>query len=1218
MSGFYWNIRGFNKASKQEMVKEWVKKRGFQFGCLIETRVKENKIRRIVNKVFPGWSYMENYEHNRLGRMWIVWKQGVRVTPCFQSEQLLTVSILMEGLEEEFYCSFVYGLNLEEERRELWRDFKSHQDSPIISKRAWIIQGDFNEILSGIEHSVESSSHDSVGMREFQEVVEYCRLLDMSYQGPRFTWSNKRENGIICKKLDRTLVNEVWLQSYPQSYCVFEAGGCSDHQRCRVIIKMDLLKPRKPFKFVNALVDTPEFLRVVESFWSGTENLFVSTSALFRLSKKLKALKPLLRNLGKEKFGDIFKRTGEAYKVLCEAQIKTLEDPNQNNVMAESTAYGRWSLLSMVEERVISQKAKVHWLSVGDGNNKNFHQAAKMREVRNAIREIRRLDGSVAESQEDIKKEAVDHFRNFLTHIPSDYREVPRDELKLLLNYECSEEDGRMLIGVVNAEEVKKVLFSMAADKSPGPDGYTSEFFKASWSITGRDFVVAVQSFFEKGFLPKGINSTILALIPKKNDATYMKDYRPISCCNVLYKVISKILANRMKRLLPLFISLNQSAFVKDRLIMENVLLASELVKSYHKDSVTERCAVKIDISKAFDSVQWSFLLSVLEALNFPAKFILWIKKCIELASFSIQINGELAGYFNSRRGLRQGCALSPYLFVICMQVLTKLLDKAAVERRIGYHPYCRDLNLTHICFADDVLVFSDGKKNSIEGILEVFQDFAKISGLNISLEKSTLFLAGVKSEDNASILEQFPFEAGSLPVRYLGLPLLTKKMSVQDYSPLISRIRTRVSSWTAKHLSFAGRLQLIGSVIYSITNFWMSAFRLPSQCIKEIHSICSAFLWSGPTLSTRKAKIAWADVCKPRDEGGLGLRNLLEANRVACLKLIWRVLSARSSLWVKWIWKYLIRKGSFWSVNERSTLGSWMWRKLLKMRAVAVQFFKVEINSGSTTSFWFDRWSPLGVLIDFTGGRGCVELGIPINATVERVIQTYRRRRRRVPILQQIEQEIMALQERSLNQLDDVCLWKRESGDYASEFSTSQTWNLLREKKQKVPWSKGIWFPEATPKFSFMAWIVIHNRLATGDRILKWNPQAVSVCWLCKTHLETRDHLFFECEYSKEVWLGLTRGLTGSGVCQWLQVMQILTNGLHERVVTFLWRYCFQSVLHAIWMERNTRRVEDKALPTSCLMIKLDKQVRNRITSLRRKNGGKYEKAMEEWFKRR
>lgn len=380
-------------------------------------------------------------------------------------------------------------------------------------------------------------------------------------------------------------------------------------------------------------------------------------------------------------------------------------------------AYRRWIFLSALEEKVISQRAKVHWLEVGDGNNKSFHRAATVREVRNSIREIKRLDGTIADNQDDIKQEAVDHFFTFLTHVPEDFREVNVEELKVLLNYECTEEDRNMLMRRVTAEEIRKVVFAMAADKSLGPDGYTREFFKATWGITGPDFVVAIQAFFDTGFLPKGINSTILALIPKKNDAVYMKDYRPISCCNVIYKVISKILANRMKGLLPLFISLNQSAFVKDRLLMENVLLALELVKNYHNDSITERCAMKIDVSKAFDSVQWSFLLTVLAALNFPEKFITWIKKCIELASFSVQINGELAGYFNSKRGLRQGCALSPYLFIVCMQVLSKLLDKAAIEKKIGYHPYCKDINLTHISFADDVLVFSDGKKTSIEGI---------------------------------------------------------------------------------------------------------------------------------------------------------------------------------------------------------------------------------------------------------------------------------------------------------------------------------------------------------------------------------------------------------------------------------------------------------------------------------------------------------------------
>lgn len=197
----------------------------------------------------------------------------------------------------------------------------------------------------------------------------------------------------------------------------------------------------------------------------------------------------------------------------------------------------------------------------------------------------------------------------------------------------------------------------------------------------------AIKSFFTKGFLPKGLNSTIRSLIPKKKQAIEMKDFRPISCCNVIYKVISKILANRLKLILPKFIAQNQSTFVKERLLMENVLLATELVKDYLKASISPRCTLKIDISKAFDSVQWSFLLNILSALNFPEKFVHWIRLCISTASFSVQVSGELAGYFGSQRGLRQGCSLSPYLFVICMNILSKLIDKTAISRNFGYHP---------------------------------------------------------------------------------------------------------------------------------------------------------------------------------------------------------------------------------------------------------------------------------------------------------------------------------------------------------------------------------------------------------------------------------------------------------------------------------------------------------------------------------------------------
>ena len=451
---------------------------------------------------------------------------------------------------------------------------------------------------------------------------------------------------------------------------------------------------------------------------------------------------------------------------------------------------------------------------MGDRNNKLYHRAVTVRATRNSIHEILCNDGIVVDTAETVKIEAERFFREFLQHEPQDFEEITVENLEDILPYRCTEEDSARLIKEVTIDEIQRVLFSMPRDKSSGPDGYTVEFFKAAWQTVGPEFIIAVKSFFAKGFLPKGINTTILALIPKRLEARETKDYLPISCCNVLYKVVSKIIANRLKTTLPEFIALNQLAFVKGRLLIENLLLATEIVKEYHKESISERCAIKFDISKAFDTVQWPFLLSTLKAMKFPQEFIHWISLCVTTASFLVQVNGELAGYFRSRRGLRQGCALSPYLFVISMNVLSKLLDKATSERRIGYHLRCQKMDLTHKSFADDILVFTDGKIRSLDSIVEVFEYFAKISGLEISLEKSTIYLAGVSDARRHEMESRYSIQSGKLPVRYLRLPLLTKRMRIADYMPLLDRIKSRISSWTARHLSMAGRLALIHQLL--------------------------------------------------------------------------------------------------------------------------------------------------------------------------------------------------------------------------------------------------------------------------------------------------------------------------------------------------------------------------------------------------------------------
>lgn len=713
-----------------------------------------------------------------------------------------------------------------------------------------------------------------------------------------------------------------------------------------------------------------------------------------------------------------------------------------------------------------------------------------------------------------IKNEAVSHFQKFLQMQPDDGNDYSIEELQELLTYRCTEDTAAGLVAPVEGPEILAALKPLPNDKVSGLDGFTKEFYIGAWSVIGRDFITAVQSFFMFGFMPRGVNATILTLIPKVIPANTMKDYRPIACCNILYKVISKILAKRLKLLLPEAIAPNQSAFIKGRLLLENILLASELVNGYHKTSLSTRCSIKFDISNAFDTVKWSFIVNVLKAMALPDIFIHWIYLFISTASFSVAVNGALEGFFTSARGIRQGCSLSPYLYVILNNVLYQLLNRSAEEGKFGYHTRCQEVKLTHLSFDDDILVFTDGTSVSLFGVLEVFKDFASMSGLHINPSKSTLFSAGGEANQLIVAAHGVGIQSGTLPIRYLGLPLTTKALTRLDYEPLLNRIRNQFLLWSHKSLSYAGRLQLIKTVITSFVNFWSSVFILPKSCYDEIESMCNAFLWSGSPHDKHKAKVAWETVCSPKSEGGLGLQRFKDTARVFALNLIWRIFTLAGSLWVAWIKRYLLRGKSFWTVREMGN-GYWIWQKLLKLRDIACQFLRIEVKDGLDTFFWHDNWLHMGKLIDITWPAGPNLLGIPLNAKVADALgnEQWRARCSRGRQFPALRNAILSLPfDPGLGDKDKV-LWRHSQQEYCNSFSASYTWEQIRQVKPIVSWERVIWFAQGVPRFSFIVWLAIWNRLSTGDRMRSWGQ--TQCCMLCGEPDETRNHLYFACPYS-------------------------------------------------------------------------------------------------------
>lgn len=252
-------------------------------------------------------------------------------------------------------------------------------------------------------------------------------------------------------------------------------------------------------------------------------------------------------------------------------------------------------------------------------------------------------------------------------------------------------------------------LSNMHPLKAPGPDGYGACFFQSHWGTVGPSVRQAVLKFLNLGIFDSSINYTFLALIPRTINASNVGDYRPISLCNALYKIIAKVLTNRLKQVLPGVISQQQSAFLPGRLITDNILVAYEALHTMATRVKGKKAymAMKLDMSKAYDRMEWSFLKAVMRKMGFAERWISLIMTCVKSATFSVLVNGMLYDQITPTRGLRQGDPLSPYLFLLCAEGLSSLLKKAEVERRITGVPIAwRGFKLSHLLFVDDSLLF--------------------------------------------------------------------------------------------------------------------------------------------------------------------------------------------------------------------------------------------------------------------------------------------------------------------------------------------------------------------------------------------------------------------------------------------------------------------------------------------------------------------------------
>ena len=452
------------------------------------------------------------------------------------------------------------------------------------------------------------------------------------------------------------------------------------------------------------------------------------------------------------------------------------------------------------------------------------------------------------------------------------------------------ESENASLCLIPTPQEIKAVIFELNNQKAPGPDGLPALFYKKYWDIVGTTVIEAIQSFFRSGQLLKEVNNSLIVLISKVKSPSSVNHFRPISLCNTIYKTISKLIVSRIRPILDKLISPAQSAFIPNKWIAENQLIVHELLHSFKRRKVTRGfIALKIDLQKAYDRVNWKFLQAVLTNFGFHGMFINWVMECVSSLSSSILINGGKSKTIFPTRGLRQGDPLSPYLFILCQEVLSRIIDRKHMIGNIkGVKMNMGGPDFTHVMFADDLMLFSKASSNEVLSLNSCLEKYCHWSGQLINRSKSGIIFSKLVHLNQKRRLKNI-LQMKKVPknAKYLGGPLFSSRSRSKDFMYLQENLEARLTGWKSKCLSWAGRCTLIKSVAQAIPTYTFSTFHVPTAVCDKLDATTRRFWWSPKKEKGRYlAWKSWDYLCNSKAFGGLGFRKAKKCNEAFIAKL--------------------------------------------------------------------------------------------------------------------------------------------------------------------------------------------------------------------------------------------------------------------------------------------------------------------------------------------
>ncbi|CAO2147693.1 unnamed protein product [Urochloa humidicola] len=714
-----WNVRGLGDQQKCDDVRSTISSSPPHIVCLQETKLQApspHQHRSFLHPSLDAITYLP--AAGTRGGLATAWNSNsFSLTSSLPKTFTLTTSFAATASNYSFSLTNVYAPS---DHRDTPSFLEELHDVAATVSGPWILAGDFNLIREA--HEKNNLLFNSHLASSFNDTIHDLALLELPLLDRLFTWSNKRQSPTLAR-LDRVLFNLDFGDAFPNCSLTSRTRNTSDHVPLVISLSTDIPRPFL-FRFENLWLLNPSFLHTVLPVWSAVAP---RSDAAGNLVARVKALRSAAKVWSKTQ------RKPPCFLNNCRFLIHLLDVFEETRTL--STGELRLRLLCQDRLALAVRQQAAYWKQRGkcravkedDENTRYFHARASQRLRRNNIRLVQ-VDG-------------VDHIAHSAkTAVLTDYyaRLLGRaDDVAWSFDLEtlyrgAASADQAALVSPFTAAEALSAVSAMNASSAPGPDGVGPGFYNKSWATTGPAVLAFLDAFHRGEVSLQCINRVLIVLIPKKPGAVSPDTFRRISLQNCPVKILTKIMTSRLQKQIPKLIDIDQTGFIQGRSISENFVYATELVQCCHKRR-RPTMVLKLDFAKAFDSVNWDSLLSILRCRGFPQLWIDWLHMILHSSRSAIVVNGCPGPWITCRRGLRQGDALSPYLFLLVADVLQRLIKEDGAVR----HPLI-DAPCPVLQYADDTLILVRTESDDVIRLRSLLDAFSTATGLKINYSKST------------------------------------------------------------------------------------------------------------------------------------------------------------------------------------------------------------------------------------------------------------------------------------------------------------------------------------------------------------------------------------------------------------------------------------------------------------------------------------------------